>query len=228
MSDLAVVGKQLKVLMRETLDNGIILDRPKYQYFQDNRDEMRDRLAIGLTRLLIDTTYFDRVTKVFISNFYMSKSDVVEEIGQFGLNMCRSSVATRIRLDIERFIKDFGKNVIVDLFENVSAPVDDYIIRLESLECSGNNEKCEVDQLRKLMIPVGKFDGGEISEERFEDFVRLIEPYTEVGMRKVERVLDREVCGYVRNLLVNGAFGDKDTERLEKLKALFNSDVHSI
>ena len=226
MSDLTSMGKQLKALMRETLENGVILNRPKFMYFKDSHDEMRDRLAIGLTSLLINTTYFDRATKLFISNMYMSKTDVTSELAHVGIDVCNSTVATRIRLDIERFIKDFGKTIIIDLFENLTSSVDMYLLKVEQLLSSDNANKCCLDSLRSIIIPVGKDTNNEISNERLDDFIATIAPYTEIGMRQVELKLDREVCGYVRRLLTNGAFGDAEEEHLEKLKRVLDLDIN--
>ncbi len=225
MSDLTSMGKQLKALMRETLENGVILYKPKFQYFQRSYDEARERLAIELTRLLINTTYFDRATKLFIANMYMNKRDVAKELNNFGIAVCDSTVATRIRSDIARFVKDFGSNVIVDLFENTNTPVDKYQLKLERIMSKNNISKCELDSLRGLMIPVGTLSSDSIPDEKFDAFLDMIRPYTELGMRQVELKLDREVCGYARKLLSDGAFGDEQERHLEKLKLLLDTDI---
>lgn len=226
MSDLSVIGKQLKMLIRETCDNGIVLEKPKFAYVKDNKNVDRERLMIRLSSLLIDTTYFDRVTKMFISDYYISKTEVANETSRFGIDMCRSSVATRIRLDINKFVKDFGSSMLGDIIAGGNEPLDRYFVKLDELELLDNEDKCELDSLRGLMVPIGvECDTSSVSEERFDEFLDMLEPFTEVGLRRVEKGLDREMCWYVRQLLSKGALGEIEEQRLEKLRAVLGIGV---
>ena len=230
MGDVKSTGKQLKALVSEcTGDLGSILSRPKFVHFKDNGDKERCMLAIQLTTFLMKTTYFTRETKAFISNPYISKADVAREMSELGMYAPESSVATRIRVDLIKFERDFGSRVVIDIFEDMSASLDKYFLKLVSIESSKNKDKCVLDDLRGLIIPMGVPIGDkEISDDRVDTFLKSIEPYTSVQLSKVERSLDREVAFYLRNLLTKGAVGDKEKQHLEKVKSLFDDRVKVI
>lgn len=214
----AGVAKQLKALVRECVENGVVLDRPKYKHFKDSKDTTRDEVAIGIVQLLLDTTYFCKATKVFISDFYMDKVDVMLALADMGIDLNNATVSSRIRSDLLKFVKDFGDKVIIDLFENTSASVGYYQYKLDELRADKEGKDCELEQLRALRVPYGiKSNTTEISDAQVSEFLELIRPYTPSEMERVEQSIDRKVSFYVRNLLVKGALGEKERKHLEMI-----------
>ena len=219
MTDFTSLGKQLKVLVSECTANGVLLDRPKYKSFTDKKDKTRDEVAIKLCKLMLETTYFCIDTKMFIKDIYISKTDVANELSKLGIDTIRNTVATRIRTDLKKFEKDFGNKVIVNLFEaSDSVEIENYLYTLNLLEYK-DAVKCELDNFRKLFIPLGEDDGGSgVSEDELKEFLSVVRPYTDSYMKSIEVKLNRKTCFYVRRLLVNGALGDVETRHLEMVK----------
>ena len=219
------IDRQLKALARECIaSDGTILDLPRYKYFKNPNDRQRDELAIGLAQLLFDTTYFCVATKVYLSSFYMSKSDVADKLKEVGMELPLSTVTSRIRSDLIRFTNDFGADVIVALFEDLGASIEIYQHKLSEIEAKKNGLNCELDELRPLLVPYGIEDSGvDIMDADIEFFLETIRPYTAEAMEKVERSLDKRTCYYVRRLLSNGGFGEKEERHENMLRQVLSS-----
>lgn len=218
------IGNHLKVLIRECTENNSILERPRWKEFKDPHDSDRDFLAIGLTKLVLDTLYFNKATRVFIEDFYIGKTEVYAKITDMGIDIPYYTMQSRIRADLLKFVDDFGESIIMDIFENTSVGVGKYIKTLDRIEKVLDGKECALDDLGTLVIPQGRALSSDstVDELAFKKFCDTVSVYTKDYVEAVERGLDKDVCWYARKLLIEGASNEAEERHLKMLKDLLN------
>lgn len=223
----AGIAKQLKALVRECTDGKNILSTPKEERLKCNGDKDREQLAVGLVNLLLNTNYFNEITKIYISDFYMSKVDAYKEMSELGIDIPQATANSRIRADLLKFSHDFGKTVIIDIFEAYGASISKYEHKLNEIMAADSGEKSELDSIfRPLMLPFGVPNTGKnVTDEDIESLVEILLPYTEEFMASVERQVNKETIFYARELLRRGPIGEVERQRYNKLKALVNNEI---
>lgn len=221
------IAKQLKALVRECTDNGQILSSPKNDKLKCNGDKNREELAIGLTNLLLNSNYFNEITKIYVSDFYISKVEAYKEMCDFGIDIPQPTANSRIRADLLKFSRDFGKTVIIDIFESYSASISKYEHKLNELLAADNGSVSVLDSIfRPLQLPFGVPNSGEnVSDADIEELVAILLPYSEEFMASVERNMNKEVLYYVRDLLSRGPLGEVERQRYNKLMALVKNEI---
>ena len=217
----SAVFSQLRFIVNECYDNDKKEVVP-FRYFRWDRklSNNAENFFKDLSWLLLETDYMTDETKCYLLNPWLPIKGVVNELrltGRNGKSLNANTVQTQIYRCRERFVKDFGNEVLSDILEANDRNIDRYRNVLDGLMVKYG----KVDII-KLTALKGEFEKPEeirkdISDEDFDYFIEMVMPYTERVMDVVLKEMDKDVLGYANFILNNPSVKGRELERREEL-----------
>ena len=189
-----------------------------------------DVVILKMQNLLMTTTgYFGAETRLYISNQYITLAQVVRIMAERGESLSRSGCENRILLDVKKFVKDFGPDAAY-LLNNTEKIVDTTwlsIIELKIIAVQTGFDYTDNsldNMLKKHGIGIVSPDGytalnKSVTPEDIEEFLYLIEPYTEKGIKERREKLNNlgHIAWAFRKGIADGSNNDTVTTILQHI-----------
>lgn len=216
------VLKQLRSLVSDYYNGGNILDTPNNSYKYSTVDMDGEEIIKDVIYLLMNTYYVGEVTKLYLSNPYTTYEGITVLYNKNKTKPIKtSSVRKMVWCDKEKFITDFGEDFIVNLLNGRDIDIEQYKLKLTDLLLSNSQSKL----LNGVDLNLDNKDNifnDTVSDEDFEEFLRLIRPYIKKNKRRAQESLDINVIAYINYIVSHQSLMDIDKERLERLSKEIN------
>ena len=214
--------KQLKELVGDFVSaDGEILDYPIGRIGCKKLDDRRIKLLKIFIDLLINTRFTRDVTKLYISQKYITFEGVAEQLQAQGQEICVSSVQSRVFYDKRRIEIHIGGNILVDILEYKNVDLDRYEQKLLDLMVQHSNGY--MFQTIALHLPTPTFTT-DLSEEEFEEFFRIIAPFSKNHMKFISDNIDTKALGYCKYIISSNVLTEVDKERRDRVLALLGCE----
>lgn len=192
-----------------------------FRYYRWNKklSTKAEQFFYDLTWLLLETDYANEETRCYLKNPWLPLKGVVNElkINGYEQSINQNTVQTKIFRCREKFIGDFGTEVLSNILESSERNLDTYY-----------------NTLNKLMVKHGKLDilsltalkgycertsdiSEEINDEEFDSFMEMITPYTNRVIEAVIKEIDTGVVGYINYIMNKPNTNGKEQERKEEV-----------
>lgn len=225
---------QLKRTAADLIDNnGNFRTTPVGLVGSRNLSDERIRLLQSIFSLLRDTKIVCNETKLYIFNRYITMQGVADEMAKLrvGENYSPEDVKfnttkTKINYDRDKIEKIFGVTLLPDiiLVTNNGDKIKNYIVLVaEAMGKYGSKDLTKLKDGLALKLEADSLCG-ELSEEKYQEFLSTIKPYLRSHMKKIEDSIDKSAIGYFNYLLYGTNLAGIDKERLEELKQLLGQE----
>lgn len=213
--------RQMKELVFSYYRDGEIKDRPTGTLGEKIKDSEINEFLRGYVGLLVSTRFLSDEGRIYIMDPYITYRGVTQKLTNTGVKEANSNtVQSKVFWDKNKMLRYFGDSFYKDL---VLYGKKDNLPYLNAQL----NKALEVYSYGKVLqkgIAVKLPDtddiqcSPEISDERFDEFIGIILPYTNKQMQAVSSLIDKEVVKYCKDLLgASGELSDKEIERKQLL-----------
>ena len=129
-----------------------------------------------------------------------------------------NTTISKIQYDKNKLTKIFGESMFVDVLTN-GRDISNYERILLEQYVKYNGKRSELRKNLALDIPEDCVYA-ELDDDKFEELLTIIAPYTKSQMKFIAENLDREACGYFNYLMSMPGLKGIDKERAERLEML--------
>ena len=223
---MANVGyfKQLKELVYDFTDsNGNVLNTPKGRIAKKELDDSIIKCLRRLVILLLHNDMLREETRIYISDLYITYNGVADKLKEkYGKEVNANTVQTKLWNDKGKITRYLGESMLVDLIEYQDIDkVEEYEERLDkAYEKFGNYKVLDNIALELPEITDKLVD--KIEQERFNQFIEIIGPYTKKHMEFISSMLDKDVISYCKYILSTNSLTGEDKDNKEVLKELLS------
>lgn len=211
--------KQLKPVVCDFLDkDGNILYEPSGRYIRINIKPDRIEFLRQFIDLLLNTKYISKETKMYISNRYMTISNVYEELKVSNKDINLNTVKAKIFYDKNKIAALFGDDMLAKVIEYKDTDMGEYWEKIyKALEKYGSTGVFDGIALK---MPPSNLEK-EITDEEFNEFIECIKPYLLTHMQEKSKGINRKVVGYIKYIMSSSVLSKEDIERKEIYQSLF-------
>lgn len=214
--------KHLKVVIADMVDeNGNIRAIPISGTGKRGLTNNRIKFIADLIRLVRDTNIINEETRIYIFNKSISirgvnellNKNIIDEDKKYKVN----TTISKIQYNKTKLTKIFGESMFRDILSN-SIDISIYERVLSEQYAKYSN----TDEMREnivLNIPNNCITT-EVSDEEFEEFIKIIAPYTKNHIEYIENNISNRLYGYFNYLISMPKLEGVDGSRRDILKKL--------
>lgn len=176
--------------------------------------------------LLQNTTILCRETKTYLFDPHITLKEVTDKLNEEGekqgKNYNYNTVVSKVGYDRGKLDSVLGKSFFSDIIYKTKNKKDlDNYRKLLGLAFIRYG-KTGGDKVREnLLLPLNKSHVyKDISDEKFDEFIRVIMPYIKSQVKAVAESIDPESVGYFNYIISSPILPDEDMQRLYRLKLL--------
>lgn len=217
------LNKHLKEIIREFVIDEKILSKPKGNIIKHEIGSDRLEFLVKLIDLVLNTKFTCYETKIYLSNYYISISEVCNQLRREGYVVNNNTVKAKIFYDKKKIAQEFGNDIIVDIVERTQVDMKEISDKLNKLRIKYSYPKL-LDNIL-LDIDVEKYLKNEyhqVNDEEFKDLLLILAPYTKNHVRFVGDNLPENTVSYMIGLLIDNPefMGDEKKKHKEMIESL--------
>lgn len=211
----------LKELVACYTDNGVILDEPtgrlgSLKLNPDVKSFLKQVVVLLMTsRMLCDES------KMYLSNRYITYSGVAKELKETkNIDANPHTVQTKIWYDKGKIIRFFGERMLIDLIDYGNT---DKLSEYQKMLEEAQNKYANSGLLSSIDLNMPDTTGAEpnsCDDEQFNDFIRIIAPYSKRHKEFISNNLPVSAVAYCKYLLDSPVLSEKELEHKEMLMEL--------
>ena len=204
----------------EFIENRVAIE--KYQLSHSKIEFIRSYLLlINESSIVSDTTkmYFQSIYDGGMKTVFDQIIDYESKNGTKKLNI--NTCLSKLRYDSKKLTKYFPDDMISKLKNKNTKNIEHYTHKLSEAIVFYRRDNDMAKEIC-LKLPVDNVVEN-ISNEAFEEMLRLIRPYTKNYMDKLMEVVPKEYIGYLNYLLYVGDEKYITQQRMETLKAMLSA-----
>lgn len=224
--------KELKLIYPDAIDNNGNLRTMPIGLLAKRKISMgRFHLLQSFIKLIIETDIVNKETKLYISNpdiSYRSVNRAMNELnGNVEPEIPERTTQSKIGYGRRKLMETFGEDIVTDIaFKTMN---DDKIRIYEEKITKAYREYAggSREDIRDGIALTLDKDSlcGELSDDKFDQFIDIIKPYLKHHMEAVSANMDEDSIGYFNNLMFNPNLNNVDKERLALLEELVNPSI---
>lgn len=184
-------------------------------------DEL-DRIK-RFVKMIVESNFVTEETLIFLSNRDCNFDDVKVILKQeYNKEMKKSTIQSKLWADKNKFIRFFSLNILRELTD--SGTNADRLLDIDETIDDINVKYAPTNRLNRIAISLDKIQGtnAKLGDGEFEDFIRLMAPYTRQQMRFVRDSINPNVVDYCRKLLSSYDLSKQEEEHKKLLMDLLN------
>lgn len=214
--------KQLKELINCYVDkDGRVLTEPTGRIKEKGLDSSILSTLRRFVILLLDNKMVCEETRIYITDLYITYKGVADKMEKlYGTKPNINTIQTKLWNDKGKIVRYFGESMLVDLIEYQDIDkVEMYEDKLNIAYAKFGNDKI----LKNIALDIPESSGeivDDIEQERFEQLISVMAPYSKQHMKFISDNLDTEAIKYCRYILTSGGLSSKDKFNREKLMSL--------
>ena len=203
--------KQLKALVYDYVEDGVLLNEPKYRFVRRDFTSKQLKLLRNIVKLLIETDFVSMETKYYLANRFITLKGVSDYLKEKGhKNVTETIVRGKVWYDKKRIIKLLGDKFIIDIME-YNKNIGKYIKIVENKLSESSLYKKFCDN---LVIKLPETDWNyEITDEEFNELLQYITPYIKPHINFIESNIPKESVGYIKYILSSDSLNEVDLQR---------------
>ena len=213
--------KQLKELVSCYYIDGEVLASPSGILANKIVDSDINDFLIDYVNLLINTNFLTEEGKIYISDRYITYRGVAQKLSNIELRDVNvNTVQSKVFWDKNKILRYFGDSFYADLVDKGDKGNLDYLRASlkKAYKKYGYDNILQTGLTIKLPDTDDSTEIGDISEDRFNEFISIILPYTNKQVKEVSKHIDKEMIRYCRDLLNSGSsLGEEELGRRQLL-----------
>lgn len=212
--------KQMKELVYSYYRDGEIRDTPTGMLEGKIEDRDINEFLKRYVSLLVSTRFLSDEGRIYVMDPYITYRGVTQKLTNTGLKEANSNtVQSKVFWDKNKILRYFGDSFYRDLVIYGKKDTLPYLNAQlnKAMEVYSYGRALQKGIAVKLP-DTEDIQSVEISDDRFDEFIGMVLPYTNRQMQAVSNMIDVEVVKYCKDLLsASGDLNEKETERRQLL-----------
>ena len=224
MEGRKVNSQNVRAIIQDIYDkeHNLILDKPIGRYYLVRESEVRSKCEKLFAELVLETDFISLSSKLYFINSNLSAKEIaIKMLRDNKIDISVPLIFKRLREDIEKINELLGGSFFVNLTIGLEDDSDGIIAEYcrKITETINKYRHLTIESLCALNLDCSRYYY-ELSDKEFDNFVKVIKPYTKKAMNRERNKLSEEAVGYVNYLFSSSLSNKTDIDRLNKLKAL--------